>query len=161
MPRARKNLLRPYRPRFDELPREEQVARRTVVTDLSASVMTQTRPSPTEDAPTLTQGTFVLAVVVVVQVTPVASRVVGQIVVVLGTHTHVPTADVAVLPGGTAYTTDVGMTGCEESIIWFDREDFLGLFLGERRRISVVSRFRWCSTPCLWTSTSKAAGYRG
>jgi calcineurin-like phosphoesterase len=65
---------------------------------------------------------------------------VGQVVVVLGTHTHVPTADVAVLPGGTAYTSDVGMTGCEESIIWFDREDFLGLFLGERRRISVVSR---------------------
>jgi calcineurin-like phosphoesterase len=77
---------------------------------------------------------------VFLQVTPVASREVGQVVVVLGTHTPVPTADVAVLPGGTAYTSDVGMTGCEESIIWFDREDFLGLFLGERRRISVVSR---------------------
>jgi metallophosphoesterase (TIGR00282 family) len=58
---------------------------------------------------------------------------------VLGTHTHVPTADTTVLPGGTAYATDVGMTGCEESIIGFDREDFLGLFLGERRRISVAS----------------------
>ena len=59
---------------------------------------------------------------------------------VLGTHTHVPTADVKILPGGTAYTTDVGMTGCEESIIGFDREGFLGLFLGERRRLPVATR---------------------
>jgi 2',3'-cyclic-nucleotide 2'-phosphodiesterase len=64
----------------------------------------------------------------------------GRAQAVLGTHTHVPTADAAVLPGGTAYATDVGMTGCQESIIGFDREDFLGLFLGERRRISVASQ---------------------
>jgi 2',3'-cyclic-nucleotide 2'-phosphodiesterase len=64
----------------------------------------------------------------------------GRAQAVLGTHTHVPTADAAVLPGGTAYATDVGMTGCEESIIGFDRDDFLGLFLGEPRRISVASR---------------------
>ena len=64
----------------------------------------------------------------------------GRAQAVLGTHTHVTTADATVLPGGTAYATDVGMTGCEESIIGFDREDFLGLFLGERRRISVASR---------------------
>lgn len=57
---------------------------------------------------------------------------------VLGTHTHVPTADLRVLPGGTAYATDVGMTGSVDSIIGFDREDFLGLFLGEKRRISVA-----------------------
>jgi calcineurin-like phosphoesterase len=35
--------------------------------------------------------------------------------------------------------TDVGMTGCEESIIGFDREIFLGLFLGERRWLPVAS----------------------
>ena len=64
----------------------------------------------------------------------------GRAQAVLGTHTHVPTADAQVLPGGMAYATDVGMTGCEESIIGFDREDFLGLFLGERRRISVATR---------------------
>lgn len=63
----------------------------------------------------------------------------GRAHAVLGTHTHVPTADLRVLPGGTAYATDVGMTGCDESIIGFDREDFLGLFLGERRRISVAT----------------------
>ena len=64
----------------------------------------------------------------------------GRVQAVLGTHTHVQTADARVLPGGTAYATDVGMTGCEESIIGFDRDDFLGLFLGGRRRISVATR---------------------
>jgi metallophosphoesterase (TIGR00282 family) len=64
----------------------------------------------------------------------------GRAQAVLGTHTHVPTADLAILPGGTAYATDVGMTGCEDSIIGFDREDFLALFVGEVRRISVANR---------------------
>ena len=64
----------------------------------------------------------------------------GRAHAVLGTHTHVPTADARVLPGGTAYATDVGMTGCRESIIGFDREGFLGLFLGERRRLPVATR---------------------
>jgi metallophosphoesterase (TIGR00282 family) len=64
----------------------------------------------------------------------------GRAQAVLGTHTHVATADATVLPGGTAYATDVGMTGCEESIIGFDREGFLGLFLGERRRLPVATR---------------------
>ncbi len=65
----------------------------------------------------------------------------GRAQAVLGTHTHVPTADASILPGGTAYATDVGMTGCKDSIIGFDREDFLGLFLGELRGgISVATR---------------------
>jgi calcineurin-like phosphoesterase len=59
---------------------------------------------------------------------------------VLGTHTHVPTVDLSVLSGGTAYVTDVGMTGCEDSIIGFEREDFLALFLGDWRGISVATR---------------------
>ena len=45
----------------------------------------------------------------------------GRAHAVLGTHTHVPTADLSILPGGTAYVTDVGMTGCRESIIGFER----------------------------------------
>ena len=63
----------------------------------------------------------------------------GRAHAVLGTHTHVPTADLSVLPGGTAYVTDVGMTGCRESIIGFGREDFLALFLGDWRGISVAT----------------------
>ncbi|MBF0158936.1 MAG: YmdB family metallophosphoesterase [Magnetococcales bacterium] len=41
----------------------------------------------------------------------------GRVSAVLGTHTHVPTADHRVLPGGTAFQSDVGMTGCYQSII--------------------------------------------
>ena len=41
----------------------------------------------------------------------------GRVSAVFGTHTHVPTADERVLPGGTALVTDVGMTGPYESII--------------------------------------------
>ena len=41
----------------------------------------------------------------------------GRVTAVCGTHTHVPTADEQVLPGGTAYITDVGMTGPHESIL--------------------------------------------
>ncbi|NKB89799.1 MAG: TIGR00282 family metallophosphoesterase [Acidobacteria bacterium] len=41
----------------------------------------------------------------------------GRLTAVLGTHTHVPTADARVLPGGTAYCTDVGMTGPYDSVI--------------------------------------------
>jgi len=64
----------------------------------------------------------------------------GKAQAVLGTHTHVPTADHSILPGGTAYVTDVGMSGCRESVIGFDREDFLALFMGEWRGISVATR---------------------
>jgi metallophosphoesterase (TIGR00282 family) len=53
----------------------------------------------------------------------------GRLQALVGTHTHVPTADTQILSGGTAYVTDVGMTGSKESIIGFDRQSFLGLFL--------------------------------
>lgn len=68
----------------------------------------------------------------------------GRAHAVVGTHTHVPTADPSILPGGTAYVSDVGMTGCRESVIGFDKNDFLGLFIeheaGRRRGISVATR---------------------
>ncbi len=46
----------------------------------------------------------------------------GRVSVVVGTHTHVPTADARVLPGGTAYITDVGMTGPRGGVIGVKRE---------------------------------------
>ena len=45
----------------------------------------------------------------------------GRVTAVLGSHTHVPTADARVLPGGTAYITDVGMTGARGGVLGFDR----------------------------------------
>jgi calcineurin-like phosphoesterase len=53
----------------------------------------------------------------------------GRVSAVLGTHTHVPTADERVLPGGTAFISDVGMTGCYDSIIGMRIEPSLKRFL--------------------------------
>jgi metallophosphoesterase (TIGR00282 family) len=46
----------------------------------------------------------------------------GRVSAVVGTHTHIPTADARVLPGGTAYITDVGMTGARGGVIGVKRE---------------------------------------
>ncbi|MBF0455443.1 MAG: TIGR00282 family metallophosphoesterase [Magnetococcales bacterium] len=53
----------------------------------------------------------------------------GRVTAVLGTHTHIPTADHRVLPGGTGYMTDVGMTGCYDGIIGMKRESVMPRFL--------------------------------
>jgi metallophosphoesterase (TIGR00282 family) len=53
----------------------------------------------------------------------------GRVTAVLGTHTHVPTADTRVLPNGTAYQTDVGMTGPYDSVIGVQKEQILHRFL--------------------------------
>jgi 2',3'-cyclic-nucleotide 2'-phosphodiesterase len=53
----------------------------------------------------------------------------GRVTAVLGTHTHVPTADEQVLPGGTAVQTDVGMTGPYRGVIGVQKEQILARFL--------------------------------
>jgi metallophosphoesterase (TIGR00282 family) len=53
----------------------------------------------------------------------------GKVTAVLGTHTHVQTADERILPNGTAYLTDVGMTGPHDSIIGVEIEPALSRFL--------------------------------
>jgi metallophosphoesterase (TIGR00282 family) len=52
----------------------------------------------------------------------------GRVTACLGTHTHVPTADARILPGGTAYITDVGMTGPRDGVIGVKREQALQRF---------------------------------
>jgi 2',3'-cyclic-nucleotide 2'-phosphodiesterase len=51
----------------------------------------------------------------------------GRVSAVVGTHTHVPTADARVLPGGTAYITDVGMTGARGGVIGVRREQSIAV----------------------------------
>ncbi len=53
----------------------------------------------------------------------------GRVTAVVGTHTHVPTADERVLPNGTAYITDVGMTGPYDGVIGVKKELVVGKFL--------------------------------
>ncbi|MFN3974712.1 MAG: TIGR00282 family metallophosphoesterase [Dehalococcoidia bacterium] len=64
----------------------------------------------------------------------------GRVSAVLGTHTHVPTADPRILPRGTAFVTDVGMCGPYNSIIGVEVQDILERFLLQTpRRFSVAS----------------------
>jgi 2',3'-cyclic-nucleotide 2'-phosphodiesterase len=53
----------------------------------------------------------------------------GRVSALIGTHTHIPTADTRILPGGTAYQTDCGMTGPYDSIIGVEKETILKKFL--------------------------------
>jgi metallophosphoesterase (TIGR00282 family) len=65
----------------------------------------------------------------------------GRAGALLGTHTHVPTADARLLPGGLAYMTDVGLCGPHDSIIGMSRDSVLPSFLTARpRRFEPASR---------------------
>ncbi len=63
--------------------------------------------------------------------TAFANYVDGKAKVVFGTHTHVPTADLRILPHTTAYITDVGMTGSRDSVIGFEKNSSIKRFLQE------------------------------
>jgi len=66
----------------------------------------------------------------------------GKVSAVIGTHTHVQTADERILPGGTAYITDVGMTGPMDSILGMVKEEALHKFLTQRPVRLTVARGR-------------------
>ena len=62
----------------------------------------------------------------------------GRVSAVWGTHTHVPTADARVLPKGTGYVTDLGMTGPAESVLGIRPELSIARFRGD-----LPERYRW------------------
>lgn len=65
----------------------------------------------------------------------------GRVSAVMGTHTHVQTADEQILPRGTAYVTDAGMTGPFDSVIGMDKDASVGRFLTQvPRRFAVAQR---------------------
>jgi calcineurin-like phosphoesterase len=53
----------------------------------------------------------------------------GKVAAVIGTHTHVQTADERILPGGTACLTDVGMTGPHDGVIGMDKDGVIARFV--------------------------------
>jgi len=59
----------------------------------------------------------------------------GKVSMVVGSHTHVPTADARILPGKTAYMTDAGMCGDYNSIIGFEPKGPMQNFLQKYRKI--------------------------
>jgi metallophosphoesterase (TIGR00282 family) len=71
----------------------------------------------------------------------------GRASAVVGTHTHIPTADARVLPGGTAYVTDVGMVGPRDGCIGMDKDVVLERFL-----TAVPNRFVVATGPVTWNS---------
>jgi len=56
----------------------------------------------------------------------------GRVTALVGTHTHVPTADARILPQGAAYVSDLGMTGSYDSVIGMDKHSALERFLTQR-----------------------------
>ena len=66
----------------------------------------------------------------------------GRVSAVWGTHTHVPTADAQVLPKGTGYVTDLGMTGPKESVLGIRPELSIQKFRGD-----LTERYRWAEGP--------------
>jgi len=66
----------------------------------------------------------------------------GRASAMWGTHTHVPTADAEVLPGGTGYQTDLGMCGPADSVIGVDSADALQRFLSKRHSPFELARGR-------------------
>lgn len=67
----------------------------------------------------------------------------GRVSAVWGTHTHVQTSDACVLPKGTGYITDLGMTGARNSVLGIDPEQSIGKFLGDPPR-----RYDSADGPC-------------
>ncbi len=57
----------------------------------------------------------------------------GKVEVVFGTHTHVQTADAHILPGGTAYISDLGMTGVRDSILGVKKEIIMDMYYTRKR----------------------------
>ena len=66
----------------------------------------------------------------------------GRVSAVWGTHTHVPTADARILPKGTGYVTDLGMTGPRDSILGIRPELSIAKFRGD-----LIERYRWADGP--------------
>ncbi len=66
----------------------------------------------------------------------------GKISALWGTHTHVPTADAQILPGGTGYVTDLGMTGPQHSVLGIRPELSIAKFRGD-----LTGRYQWANGP--------------
>jgi metallophosphoesterase (TIGR00282 family) len=105
------------------------------VVDLQGCVFMNTTNDPFHAADGLLAGIKAKVIVVDFHAEATSEKVAmgwyldGRVTTVLGTHTHIPTADERVLPGGTAYQTDVGMSGPYDSIIGVEKDLVLHKFL--------------------------------
>jgi 2',3'-cyclic-nucleotide 2'-phosphodiesterase len=115
----------------------EAAGQRVAVVNLSGAVQLRVARSPFAEVDSILERLKGEADVVIVDFhAEVTSEKVamgwhldGRVAAMVGTHTHVPTADGRVLPGGTAYLTDAGMTGSRAGVIGVKREQALQSFL--------------------------------
>ena len=61
---------------------------------------------------------------------------------VVGTHTHVPTADTRILENGTAYQTDIGMCGDYNSVIGMNKENSIKKFFKDKKQLNIFHQWR-------------------
>jgi metallophosphoesterase (TIGR00282 family) len=105
------------------------------VVDLQGCVFMNTTNDPFHTADAVLSGIKAKVIVVDFHAEATSEKVAmgwyldGRVTAVLGTHTHIPTADERILPGGTAYQTDVGMSGPYDSVIGVERDLVLHKFL--------------------------------
>lgn len=78
----------------------------------------------------------------------------GRVSAVFGTHTHVPTADAVVLPNGTAYVTDLGMCGPENSVLGVEKDIIISRFKGETGNRFKISENKTVIQGCIFTVDS-------
>jgi len=71
----------------------------------------------------------------------------GRATIVIGTHTHVPTADPRILPQGTAFISDVGMVGPQKSVLGVETDIIIKLFL-----TGMPQKFEVAKGPCVFNS---------
>jgi len=122
----------------------EKDGRRLAVVNLSGTVFLDAARSPFSEADAILSGLRGKADFVLVDFHAEATsekvamgwHLDGRVTACVGTHTHVPTSDARVLPGGTAYISDVGMTGPRGGVIGVKREQAL-----ERFRTQMPVRF--------------------
>ena len=86
----------------------------------------------------------------------------GRASLVVGTHTHVPTADHQILAGGTAFISDVGMTGDYDSVIGMGKDEPLNRFTAQDRGRALRARDGAGDAVCGWRSRpTTPPGWRG
>jgi metallophosphoesterase (TIGR00282 family) len=113
----------------------EAAGRRVAVINLSGAVGLQVARSPFHEVDTILERVDADCAIVDFHAEVSSEKVAmgwhldGRVAAVLGTHTHVPTADARVLPGGTAHISDVGMTGSRTSVLGVKPEQILERFI--------------------------------
>jgi 2',3'-cyclic-nucleotide 2'-phosphodiesterase len=113
----------------------EVAGRRVAVVNLSGAVQLKVARSPFAEIDSLLERLEADVVIVDFHAEVTSEKVAmgwhldGRVAAVFGTHTHVPTADARVLPGGTAYISDAGMTGSRAGVIGVKRDQALEAFI--------------------------------